>query len=74
MVVQEWGQETKYYHQSPCYFLYQGDKKKTQKHGKAGKCFGGIPMGTLRKVTDLVEAVSRAGKEGRNRQGVRKCS
>lgn len=45
MVVQEWGQETKYYHQSPGYFLYQGDKKKTQKHGKGWEMFWRNPYG-----------------------------
>lgn len=30
---------------------------------KPGKCFGSIPVGTLGKVTYLVEAISRAGKE-----------
>lgn len=30
---------------------------------KASKCFGRIPVGTLGKVTYLVEAMSRAGKE-----------
>lgn len=38
-------------------------KRKHKNMVKPGKCFGGIPMGILRKVTYLVEAESRAGKE-----------
>lgn len=47
---------------------YTKEIKSKHKHMvKADKCFGGISMGTLGKVTYLAEAISKAGKEEKNR-------